>query len=215
MRLRSTARKVRRLWRKLPTPAARVLLGTLALGVGVGIYTIYSSQHDKSVDPASYRQVLDLIAEAESKNNYNAYFGNPNNEAVRLTDMSIAQVLSWQASYIAQGSPSDAAGKYQLLSTTLAGLVEQLGISPSATFDAAMQDKLAMALLERRGAVQYVNRQLTREQFAANLAKEWAALPKVTGRNPDRSYYDADGLNKSLVSVDRVLRAIKPIKAAH
>ena len=41
---------------------------------------------------------------------------------------------------------------------------------------------------------------------------EWAAFPKVIGPNPDTSYYDGDGLNSSLVSVEQVLKAIAPIK---
>ena len=165
-----------------------------------------------TVDPATYRPLLQLIAQVESKNNYNAYFGNPHNTSTQFTSMSITQVIAWQEDYLKQGSPSDAVGRYQILSTTLRGLVSQLGIDPSTNFDEATQDKLAIALLERRGSKRYVNHQLTREEFAANLAKEWAALPKVIGPKPELSYYDSDGLNKSLIEIDQVLRAIDPIK---
>lgn len=164
------------------------------------------------VDPASYKPLLQLIASAESKGNYNAYFGNANNKAVDFTNMSIAQVQQWQAEFIADGNPSSAVGRYQIVNTTLAGLVSRLGIDANQKFDAATQDQLAIALLERRGSEEYVNNQLTREQFAANLAKEWAALPKVVGENPTDSYYASDGLNKSLVEVHKVFQAIEPIK---
>ena len=75
-----------------------------------------------------------------------------------------------------------------------------------------MQDKLAVALLERRGSKKYVNKELTPHEFAANLAKEWAALPKVIGDKPDESFYASDGLNKSHVSVAEIIQAIEPIK---
>lgn len=76
-----------------------------------------------------------------------------------------------------------------------------------------MQDKLAIALLERRGAESFINKELTTEQFAASIAKEWAGLPKVIGENPSESYYASDGLNKSRVSIDDVKNAIEPISA--
>lgn len=166
-----------------------------------------------AVDPQSYTPLLELIASVESKDNYNAYFGNAGNKAIDFTNMTIAEVLQWQARYVAEGNASSAIGRYQIVNTTLSGLIERLGIDTTQKFDATTQDKLAIALLERRGSEQYINKELSREQFAANLAKEWAALPKVIGERPGDSYYASDGLNKSLVSIDKVLKAIEPIKA--
>jgi muramidase (phage lysozyme) len=125
--------------------------------------------------------------------------------------MSVKEVMQWQSDYVRQGNASSAVGKYQIISTTLAGLVRELGLDADQKFDAAMQDRLAIALLERRGAEDYVNKALSRDDFAASLAKEWAALPKVVGENSNDSYYASDGLNKSLVSVDEVRKAIEPI----
>lgn len=162
-----------------------------------------------AIDPVAFAPLLHLIARAESNDNYNAYFGNSTNFEIDFTSMSIAEVLAWQAAYVQQGSPSSAVGRYQILDTTLAGLVRQLGIDTSQKFDRSMQDGLAIALLERRGAVRYVNEELTREEFAANLAQEWAALPKVLGDNPDQSYYASDGINRSRVEVSEVLNVIE------
>lgn len=166
-----------------------------------------------TVDPATCAPLLDVIAKAESKGNYNAYFGNSANSSIDFTKMPIAKVLQWQADYVQQGNASSAVGKYQIINTTLAGLVRQLGINTSQPFDKQTQDGLAIALLERRGAEDYVNNQITREKFAANLAKEWAGLPKIVGQDPDKSYYAADGLNKARVSIDEVMNAIEPISA--
>ena len=94
------------------------------------------------------------------------------------------------------------------MGTTLAGLVKQLRINTHDKFDEKMQDRLAIALMERRGSLQFVQKKITREQFAANLAMEWAALPKITGDNPHESYYAGDGLNQARISASEVLDAI-------
>jgi muramidase (phage lysozyme) len=164
-----------------------------------------------AVNPESYKPLLNLIAGAESNGNYNAYFGNPRNSDIRFTEMTVAEVRKWQEDYIAQGSPSSAVGRYQIISGTLDGLISELGVEPAQKFDESTQDAMAIALLERRGSVEYVNEELSREQFAANLAKEWAALPKVVGPNPEQSYYAGDGLNKSRIRSSEVMSAIKPI----
>ena len=176
-------------------------------------YAVYMDTRRRTVDPTSYRPLLELIAKVESKGNYNAHFGSPNNTTTNFTAMTIADVQRWQAEFVAQGNASSAVGRYQIIDSTLAGLVKQLGIASKQKFDQATQDRLAIALLERRGGEEYINQELTREEFAANLAMEWAALPKVIGKNPDSSYYDGDGLNKSLVDSTEVLKAIEPIRA--
>ena len=183
------------------------------LSVGIIAYTSYMQNRRLTVDPATYAPLLDVIAKAESKGNYNAYFGNPGNSSVDFTKMSIAQVLEWQADFVRQGNASSAVGKYQIINTTLVGLVRQLGLNTSQPFDKQTQDNLAIALLERRGAEDYINKEVTSQEFASNLAKEWAGLPKVIGENPDKSYYASDGLNKSQVSVSEVIKAIEPISA--
>ncbi len=176
-------------------------------------YAGYMSNQRLSVDPTTYQNLLHLIGAAESNNNYNAYFGNAGNSRIIFTDMTVAEVLDWQHTYILQGNASSAVGKYQFLNGTLEGLVEQLGLSHDEKFSPAMQDKLAIALLERRGAIEYVNSKLSNKEFAANLAKEWAALPRTIGENPETSYYTGDGLNASRVKVTELLKAIEPINS--
>ena len=175
-------------------------------------YTIGSMNQRLQVDPISAKPLLDLIARVESKGNYNAYFGNAGNTSIKFTEMSIADVLSWQEDFIAAGHPSSAVGRYQIISTTLKGLVQQLNIDTNQPFNEAMQDSMAVALLERRGATEYVNNQIDERQFAAELAKEWAALPKILGSSPEQSYYAGDGLNRALVTSKEVLQAASAIR---
>ncbi len=161
---------------------------------------------------ANYRPLFDLIARGESDGNYNAYYGNATNSDEHFTSMTIQQVIEWQADYVAGGSPSSAVGKYQMMQETLNEMVNKHGVDPNALFDEAMQDELAINLLEKRGLSKYLSGELSPEQFAAKLAMEWAALPKVLGDNPGDSYYQGDGLNKSSIGVEEFLAAVNQIK---
>jgi conjugal transfer mating pair stabilization protein TraG len=179
----------------------------------VAVLTIVEQAMPTKINPSAYVPLLNTIAEGESKGNYNAYFGNAANTTVRFTDMSVSEVLQWQAAYVHGGSPSSAVGRYQIVRPTLAGLVERLHIDQSARFDAALQDRLAIVLLERRGSIDYVDNKLTRAQFAANLAQEWAALPKIAGPKPEESFYAGDGLNQSRISIAAVYSALDQLKS--
>ncbi|HTE22822.1 MAG TPA: hypothetical protein VK674_07360 [Candidatus Limnocylindria bacterium] len=164
------------------------------------------------IDPAAYGPLLNTIAKGESRGNYNAHFGNAANKRIRFTEMPVGEVLQWQKDFVRKGSVSSAVGKYQFIRPTLQGLVQQLSLDPRVEFDEKLQDKLAIKLLERRGAHAFVQKKLTREQFATNLAKEWAALPKVKGSNPGESYYAGDGINKAHISIDEVFKALTTLQ---
>ncbi len=90
--------------------------------------------------------------------------------------------------------------------------MSELRINTHQPFSPEMQDRLAIALLELSGAVHYASSKIGREEFAANLAKEWAGLPRIIGENPTASYYDDDGLNKSRAQIGDVLHAIGMIQ---
>ena len=197
-------------WRANHLPILLVGIGLSILGLIA--YAGYMTDQRLSVNPESYKPLLGLIAQVESNGNYNAHYGNSRNTQVKFTEMSIAEVLQWQDNFVAQGNPSSAVGRYQIINGTLEGLVDQLQLNTEQKFDEPTQDAMAIALLERRGANEYVNQELTKEQFAANLAKEWAALPKVVGENPEQSYYAGDGLNASRVDPSTLLKAIEPIE---
>lgn len=153
--------------------------------------------------------LLDFISGPESNGNYNAYSSNANNQAVRLTDMTIREVLAWQDGYSSRGSASTAAGRYQIIKKTLGSIYQAAGLSLDDQFSEANQDRLGYALLQGRGLDDYLNGSLSIEAFGNNLAREWAGLPVVAGAGAGRSYYDGDGLNASGVTVDDTLAAIR------
>lgn len=157
-------------------------------------------------------RLLSTIAKGESRGNYNAYYGNVANDKIRFTEMPVRKVLAWQDAFVKKGSPSSAVGKYQFIKPTLQGLIKELSIHPDVKFDAALQDRLAARLLERRGLHEYMQGKMSREEFAHNLSKEWAALPKIIGSQPDQSYYAGDGLNKAQISRSEIFSSIATLQ---
>lgn len=182
--------------------------GIIAMFILTGAGMTYHQITSPYIDPPAYTPLLNTIAKGESNGNYNAYFGHPSNTDIRFTKMTVAEVMEWQRQHIQQGSVSSAVGKYQIVRPTLAGLVKQLKLDTNERFDERLQDRLAITLLERRGGQAYIEKKITREQFAANLAKEWAALPRIQGANPEQSYYADDGINKAHIRIDEVYAAL-------
>ena len=111
------------------------------------------------------------------------------------------------------GSPSSAAGRYQVIGPTLQGLIDKGVVSPNDTFDAATQDKISVALMERRGLRDYEAGRISATTFGQRLSQEWAGLPAFTrdrkGRKAQgQSYYAGDGLNAATTTKERVMRAL-------
>ena len=125
------------------------------------------------------RQWLDLIAYAEGTDRarkgggYDVMFGGG-----KFTDFSRHpdQVITTPS--FPRGSA--AAGRYQFMPGTYAGVAKQLGLTD---FSPSAQDKAALELIERRGVNPYVDRPTP--QTVAKLAPEWASLPTLEGK----SYY--------------------------
>lgn len=203
-------RKTLRVLRSKANDNARGLV-VIVLG-GLIILGVFTNTMTRQIDPKIYRPLLDTIAKGESKGNYNAYFGNAGNQDVKFTEMTIEEVVRWQEAYVAEGSVSSAVGKYQIIRPTLNKLVTEMELDPQTKFTEELQDQMAVKLLEKRGAADFVNQKLSHEQFAANLAKEWAALPKITDPNPEQSYYAGDGINKALLTIDEVNRALDAVR---
>jgi muramidase (phage lysozyme) len=160
------------------------------------------------------KPLLDFIAKPESGGDYNVVWGRikPADRPKRpIVSMTIAEVLAWQESIDARYQ-SEAAGRYQIMEDTLRPLPAAAGLKMYDLFNEANQDALATVLLRRRGLDKFIAGQISAEEFANNLAREWASLPVVTGPKAGRSFYAGDGLNKSHVSVDEFLAAVRAVK---
>lgn len=155
-------------------------------------------------------RILDVIGDKESPKGYNIAYGNV---PVNLDKMTVNQVLKWQDEYVRGGSPSSAVGRYQFIRKTLRDLVKKEGLTGDELFDEALQDRLAVSLLNRRGYDKYLAGEISDEKFANNLAKEWASLPVVSGEKAGLSYYAGDSLNKALIGVDDIMTAVRAARA--
>lgn len=131
-----------------------------------------------------------------------------------LTEMTVDEVLAWQDS-IDRRYNSEAAGAYQILEDTLRDLVTGGAAKPTDPFDVRTQDKLAFALLMRRGWDDFVAGEMTAIEYGNSLAREWASFPVHTRQRghrrfvePGQSYYAGDGLNKAYVPCEDVIAAL-------
>lgn len=107
---------------------------------------------------AASKGILDLIGWAEGTDRgrgynetlgYGAYTGGP----VNLTSMSLKDVRALQRRMLAHPDNkfnSSAVGRYQIVGTTLDGLMKRLNLTGDELFDESMQDRMAMELVRAR-----------------------------------------------------------------
>ena len=96
---------------------------------------------------ADLKPLLDFIAGPESAGNYNAFYGNSQNQSVNLTGMTLGQVQNFQSD-LARRTGSSAAGRYQIIQGTLRGLMHEHNLSPDTLFTPELQDRMAISLME-------------------------------------------------------------------
>lgn len=185
--------------------------------------TLNAGRQPPSLPTGGIKGLLDFIAKAESAGNYNAYYRHARNtNDPKITSMTLAQLRDWQDEFVgSRGMPSSAAGRYQIIRNTLDSLINTMGLNRSTTvYDPNTQDLMAVKLLEGRGLNQYLANDLSVDDFANALAREWASLPVVTpqtrnGRPIERgfSYYSGVGDNKALVGVESFRRAVETLRS--
>jgi uncharacterized protein (TIGR02594 family) len=193
------------------TKVVAVRMPPLALGVTVPLET-------GEPPPSKFSSLLEVVSRHEGGKNYNARFGDIANQNPRFVDMTLSEVLRWQADFVRKGSPSSAVGRYQIIQGTLRGLKDKLKLVGTELFDAALQDRLAMQLLKNRKLENFLSKSISRTRFGLFLAMEWASLPvlaAVNGKHKSvvrgQSFYAGDGLNKAHVApedVETVLNAL-------
>ena len=130
-----------------------------------------------------------------------------------LTAMPLRDVLELQDELVDSGQPSGAVGRYQIIKKTMKSIINR---NPKTfpldrPFDEQTQEEMADILLDRRGFAKFEQGQITQEEMALELSKEWASLP-----NPEtgKSYYDGDGINASHHKVDDVYKVLNIVEAS-
>ena len=118
-----------------------------------------------------------------------------------LTDMTLREVMGLQRS-----RKLFAAGRYQIIPTTMRWIVNKMKLPAGSTFNSSLQDKMGEGLIKHKRpyAWNYIKGKHDDERGAMlALAREWASLP-----HPDtgKSVYGFG--NKALHSVDEVRKAL-------
>lgn len=116
----------------------------------------------------------------------------------KLTEMTVGEVMRYQ-----QKTGKDklfAAGAYQIIPSTLEGLIKRGVLGKNDKFNEENQDKLAKTLLQDRIKGAKNNRELL-----LNISKEWAIFS-----NPEtgKSFHGGKGGNKSSIEADKAMASV-------
>jgi muramidase (phage lysozyme) len=165
------------------------------------------SQPEQLIVSPYHKPIMDLIRKAESNvAGYNTMVGS--NISHGLVDMTLQQVMDYQKKH----KPGSAAGAYQIIAPTMKTLVTSMGLDPKKVkYDQALQDKMALKLMNQRGLNDYLSGKVPIETIRGNLAKEWAGLPY----KGNTSYYKGVGNNQARVTEKEFLDALNKAKALY
>jgi muramidase (phage lysozyme) len=163
--------------------------------------------------------LLAAIRKHEAPKGYGQIYGGAKgvSKSTDVSIMTLKGVQDLQAKMVKAGSASTACGGYQFIRKTLALTIAEMGLTGKEIWTPALQDRMAVHLLEKRGLSKFLAGKISRETFANNLAMEWASLPVVTpinGKRVGQSYYAGDGLNKSHHKPAAILALVDALKAA-
>jgi muramidase (phage lysozyme) len=130
----------------------------------------------KSLEDATKGGMLDLIGLSEGTDKGRGYnetlaYGKFSGGDQNLVNMTLREILTLQTAMLRHPENtfnSSAVGRYQITQTTLKDMIDKLGLSLDDTFGPALQDKIAGALLARRG------------NNPDNLRNEWEGLRGVS-----------------------------------
>lgn len=177
---------------------------------------------DRTVPPGAAK-LLEFISKTETGRGddtaYNTVYGrNERKLTKRIMSMTVDELLENQAGFTSAFG-SSAAGAFQIMRATLAGLKSELRLRGNQVFDADLQDRLGYHLLKRRGYDAWAAGKISDDTFATNLAKEWASFPVLRPQQGahaflarGQSYYAGDRLNKALVAPERVEALLAGVK---
>jgi hypothetical protein len=115
-----------------------------------------------------------------------------------------------------------ATGRYQIIPSTLLGLLKKIPLKDSDLYNKENQDKLGWQLIkERKPIIDYISgtipdTQTNLERASLEMAKIWASLGvpySANGVNQDQSYYGKNGVDKASVSSTIVMQKLKELRS--
>lgn len=128
-----------------------------------------------------------------------------------LEQMTVAEVMAAQ-----QRREFNAAGRYQIIRTTMEEVVRNMGLTGEEKFDRKLQDRIFREYLikeKRKEIWAYISGKSDDIKSAMiAMSKEWASFADPrTGR----SYYDKDGINKSSVTPAQSQQLLMQMRETH
>lgn len=128
-----------------------------------------------------------------------------------LEQMTVAEVMAAQ-----QRREFNAAGRYQIIRTTMEEVVRNMGLTGDEKFDRKLQDRIFREYLikeKRKEIWAYISGKSDDIKSAMiAMSKEWASFADPrTGR----SYYDKDGINKSSVTPAQSQQLLMQMRETH
>jgi muramidase (phage lysozyme) len=98
----------------------------------------------------------------------------------RPTEMTVQAIIDW---IDATPRQNHAIGRYQIIPMTLSYLIAAEDVPLTAVFTPALQDRLALRLIEDAGLPEFMSGQMTPADFLDSLAFVWAGLPLESGQS--------------------------------
>lgn len=152
--------------------------------------------------------ILDLIAEPESRGNYDAVY--PGRRSPEILDMTLEELYQDQRRR-AKRTGSSASGRYQYIRKTLQELAKEMGLDPKTTkFSPKTQDQIALYHLQNyHGLNRWMLGKISSQDFLARLSRTWAGLPDPrTGA----SFYTGILNNRAGITAKSALGALDQIQ---
>jgi muramidase (phage lysozyme) len=149
----------------------------------------------QSMKDLARERALGTISKAEVgvKDPYNTLSGGVTAD---LTSMTVKDAIALSKTQW-DGKLANVVGAYQVKDTTLAAVATKMGLM-DAKMTPAVQDKIAVGLMQERANKATVNGQIDVDKFAKELSKEWASVADPT---TGVSHYAKNGIDKASVSV--------------
>lgn len=150
--------------------------------------------------------------EAGEKGYDSVWYGSRHPLPKRPTQMTVCEVRDWQLA-ARKVQKSTAIGMYQIVGGTYRRVLEQMHLPCDLKFNAKTQDRIGLALLYGRGWAEFKAGTMKVEDFAYELAGEWAAFPAPYGEHKGMSRHRGVAGNKHLIALSDYLTYLHDIRA--
>ena len=164
-----------------------------------------------------------LLAEKESRNNYNICNRISNGIVKEVRKLEIIRLTIEEIQTKQKNREVFAVGRFQLIPITLQAAIDKLGLDTKCRLDEGMQDRIFQEFLidkKRPAIIRFLEKDGNIGEAMYASALEWASVGVEKGKklangtiaNGGESYYHGDGLNKAHISPEEIKKALEDSK---